>query len=166
MLQPAGEHVEAVDAAPPTPRVDLHLASRRQRLGGAAIDLGLLLACAAVPIAWELRLGLSQWKDAYLEVRLLGYALLAQLPLRAVQALLVARTGRSLGKWIVKTRIVRSDGRTVGFVHGVLLRDWLPLVLTLGASCLALADWIFALRADHRCLHDHIADTVVVRTQT
>lgn len=108
-----------------------------------------------------------------------------------VQAVLITRTGQSLGKRLLGLRIVRPDGRLPGFARGVLLRSWLfllpyavvnlllpelwfelaselgftPMLMMLltylGYAAHAI-DPIFILGGARRCLHDHVAGTDVV----
>jgi uncharacterized RDD family membrane protein YckC len=55
----------------------------------------------------------------------------------ALQTYLAAHRGSSIGKRLVGLAVVREDGSPVDFVHGVLLRSWLP-----GAAVLALAAYL------------------------
>ena len=64
-------------------------------------------------------------------------------------------------------RIVRLDGRPVGFVEAVLLRSWMFGLLgwvPRAGSFLGLADILFIFRRDRRCLHDLLAGTKVIET--
>ncbi len=111
----------------------------------------------------------------------------------AYQSYLAAHHGRSIGKWYVGLRIVRTGGGPVGFVHGVLLRSWLfgAVVLAVAAALtrpfasgafflrvatftpLAVGAGLVALcvatltrdRDEHRGLHDRLADTKVVEAE-
>lgn len=80
-------------------------------------------------------------------------------------ALLTMR-GQSLGKCLCGIRIVRAgDGGKAGFVRVVLLRWFLFAVvqsLQVIGPILAFVDYGMVLRPDKRCLHDHVADTLVV----
>jgi uncharacterized RDD family membrane protein YckC len=89
----------------------------------------------------------------------------ATLPLLVYQWFLIATTGKSLGKRWCRIKIVRTDGRPVGLVSGVLLREWIPMAIGfipwIGTP-VGLLDAAFILRANRRCLHDHIARTKVI----
>jgi uncharacterized RDD family membrane protein YckC len=80
----------------------------------------------------------------------------------------VALTGQSIGKRLIGTRIVLADGTPAGFVHGVLLREWLLLpyrgVPILG-GVIGLGDVLAIFRRSRRCLHDDVAGTLVVRAR-
>lgn len=82
--------------------------------------------------------------------------------------------GQSPGKNLLRIKIVRFDLTPAGFVHGVLLRLWvfvgasealdlfvpgMPWLLGL----FGFLDSVAIFGDDRRCLHDHLADTIVVR---
>jgi uncharacterized RDD family membrane protein YckC len=97
---------------------------------------------------------------------LLVLGLLVFLGIAIYQWILISRTGQSLGKRWTGIRIERMDGSRVTFGTGVVLRNWIPKLM----SAIPYLGWIFQLvdclyiyRQDHRCLHDHIAGTRVVR---
>ncbi len=94
------------------------------------------------------------------------------------QLVLLAGNGWTLGKKICSIRIVRTDGRRAGLGRIFWLRMVLPgfigFLLNLppliigGApenlgSVFALVDALFIFGATRRCLHDYMADTIVVR---
>jgi uncharacterized RDD family membrane protein YckC len=92
--------------------------------------------------------------------------LLAWLGVNGIQAYKIATTGQSLGKRVLRMKIVRADGQPVGFGRGVLLRCWLVYLVTVLVPfglgfILYFVDALFLIRADRRCLHDLIADTRV-----
>lgn len=74
---------------------------------------------------------------------------------------LITSQGQSMGKRWADIRIVRTDGRLPGFLHGVVLRSWTMVVLSGLCSPFWLADALFVFRADRRTLHDLIASTRV-----
>jgi uncharacterized RDD family membrane protein YckC len=99
------------------------------------------------------------------------------LPVLALQWVLIVVRGQSIGKLLLRTRIVLEDGSLPGFGRGVALRAWpllflqlLQLTLPIGMlggkqplALLALADALFIFRrGERRCLHDYIAGTWVV----
>ena len=76
--------------------------------------------------------------------------------------ILIAKRGQSVGKAAVGIKIVRTDGSRAGFWRIAGLR-W--LVMMLGSSLIGLiglVDVLMIYRSDRRCLHDLIADTIVV----
>jgi len=79
--------------------------------------------------------------------------------------LLVTR-GQTIGKALFKIRIVRPDGAPASAARVIGLRYGLDAVtgLTTGSLLIyAVIDGLFIFRESRRCLHDLIADTVVVR---
>jgi len=89
----------------------------------------------------------------------------------SLQVLLLSLRGQNLGKLIVGLRVVRaSDGAPAGFVHAALLRFVLPVALLFLLNLLPglgflffLVDFCFIFGEQHRCLHDLIAGTRVVK---
>ena len=89
-----------------------------------------------------------------------------------IQIYWLATRGQTLGKHWMKIRIVRLDGGNPGFFGAVVLRGFIPgliyvvLARTIGrgaASLFLLVDLLAIFGAEHRCLHDLIAGTKVVR---
>ena len=84
-----------------------------------------------------------------------------------VNAVLITKSGQSLGKKMVGTRMVdQQSGAPVGFVQGYLVRSFafgtltsLPFV----GIFIALADIIFLFTENHQTLHDRLAKTLVVK---
>jgi len=73
--------------------------------------------------------------------------------------------GGTLAKKIMGLRIVRTDGSRAGFVRLFFGRGAvavLPACIPLLGSLWALIDSLLIFRQSRQCLHDQIADTVVV----
>jgi uncharacterized RDD family membrane protein YckC len=77
-------------------------------------------------------------------------------------ALIVDR-GQSLGKWLMRIRIVKQDGSPAGFLHGVVLRSWVTGWIWTVVCGSMLVDAACLLRDDRRALHDLLAGTKVVK---
>ena len=81
----------------------------------------------------------------------------------------VARSGQSIGKRVMGLRVVKVGGDHASVWTILLLRNAVPVIVSavpvLGQA-FALANLAAGLREDGRCLHDHIAGTVVVRAPT
>ena len=100
-------------------------------------------------------------------ISLIGLSIILSLALGIYQLVIISRDGQSIGKRIMKIRIVKyEDNSNPGFVHAVLLRAFvngliggIPLV----GPFYALADPLFIFGEEHRCLHDLIASTKVVQ---
>ncbi len=159
------------------------LASRWLRLGAALLDelltnfcalpgmimLGpsalMLLARLAVPGREALSnsdLEMLAGMTSAIGVLLLGIALCA-----VVQIWMLAGRGQTVGKRLLGIRIVRVQGdANPGFVHAVLLRSVVPVLLR-AIPVFGVVFWLidvgFIFRDDQRCLHDLIAGTKVVQ---
>lgn len=79
-----------------------------------------------------------------------------------LQTVLIATSGQSIGKKMLAIRIVRTSGAHAGFVHGVLLRSWVAMIINSAFGVFWFVDSLFIYSDSRRCLHDHIADTMVV----
>ena len=79
---------------------------------------------------------------------------------------LVATNGQSIGKRLVGIKIVRSDGSRASLARIFLLRNVvnaLPNLLPYVGWLYQLIDPLFIYQASRQCVHDRIADTIVVR---
>jgi uncharacterized RDD family membrane protein YckC len=80
-----------------------------------------------------------------------------------VQAVLLTRSGQTIGKKIFNIRIVSIEtGENAGFVTNVLKRSVLNWFLSI-IPIYSLVDILFIFNKDRRCVHDKIAGTSVVR---
>jgi len=78
---------------------------------------------------------------------------------------LLTKHGQTLGKALLKIRIVRTNGNKVSAVRIIGLRYGLGMVSSaalLPALAYGVIDSLFIFRKSRRCLHDLIADTTVV----
>ena len=154
--------------APPQSRVQdfsplsssgLELASRGRRLAGSLIDTGIYCTIVDV-ITIIFSLSLTSPTD-------FAKASLMALPLHLlIQGYFLATRGQSVAKIILGTRILRPDGSPVGAARIVGLRLLLPALI----GMIPVIGWIFSFanslmifRESRRCLHDDIADTIVVK---
>ena len=73
------------------------------------------------------------------------------------------RRGQSIAKRILKMRIVDADdGSLPGFLRGVIVRAWVPALINQFCSLFSLVDALFIFGEESRCVHDLMANTVVV----
>jgi uncharacterized RDD family membrane protein YckC len=159
--------------APPQARVDdvepategLQLATRGARLRAALIDvvLGVFLVWLVARLTSfdAFATGSASMWTPQLATPLLGIAIFL-----AVHGWLLVRRGQTVGKVVVKIRIVRPDGTLASPVRVLALRygvGWLATLVPAAGQIWGLLDALMIFRADHRCLHDRIADTLVVK---
>jgi uncharacterized RDD family membrane protein YckC len=148
------------------------LASRESRLGASLIDIFILmvpmfLLSFAIMGSWTGfatgAKGGDEGKEMLVTVvvAVSGIALYALINWR-----LLERAGQTVGKRLLGIRIVRSDGSAAGARH-IVLRRYTPYSL-LGAIPLlgpfiSLLNVCFIFRESRKCLHDEVADTIVVK---
>lgn len=98
-----------------------------------------------------------------------GYAMayvLALVVFFAIQGWLLHERSQTLGKIALGIRIVRTDGSraTVGRLIGLrMVPMWLISLVPLIGPFISLIDSLLIFRESRHCLHDDIADTIVVR---
>lgn len=158
---PPQAHVEDVtESSDP-----LDLASRTSRFWAAVID-GLI----AIFMIW-LASRLTPWdpfhpKDTGMSALQPVNALIGIVLYLAVHGYLLATRGQSIGKVLLKIRIVRPDGSPVSFQRLAGLRCALPglfQIMPAIGMVYSLVDCLLIFRASRRTLHDLIADTIVVK---
>ena len=143
----------------------VQLASRKRRLAAAMIDGGIILLSFWVLskfTAWNLfdPQGTDAWRTA-LRNGLIGFTLFV-----LVQGYLLGARGQTVGKALLGMRIVRPDGarasalRLLGGRFGV--GGILGLVPVVG-PIYGVVESLFIFRSSRRCLHDQIADTIVIK---
>jgi uncharacterized RDD family membrane protein YckC len=128
-------------------RPPIELASRAARLGAAVLDTIVIVSAGAF--------GATIHPAAiFIAVAAIG----------GVNLWTLHRRRASIGKLAFGLRIVRSDGADVELWRIVFLR-WLPVFLA-GATrylgILAVFDALFIFGRARRCVHDYLANTVVV----
>ena len=92
----------------------------------------------------------------------------------------ICARGQSVGKRLLRIRIVNGEGHAPGFFRGVVLRGWVPLFASIyavnlagdtffisdlaqiGIQFLSFANIVAIFMEPPRCLHDHLAGTYVV----
>ena len=149
-----------------------------RRLLAAAIDW-LIVIAVSVGIVWAsselFGFGLLSGEDTGTLARIAGA--LIGLGVVVIVALLYAPTvmahtnGRTLGKLALRLRVIRLNGRPMGFAWSVLREIAVKLLLfvvALGPATIGMA-WIADMLwplwdGEHRALHDIVARTRVVRS--
>lgn len=150
-------------------------ASKWVRLIGYFVDNLLLILSAWLglqAVVWLSALGfgfenpintIRRQEAPRFEVLLLLGAIPAALV--AIQWMLLASSGQSLAKKLLMIRIVTDSGKVPGFLRAVVLRNWIPLLvsaLPVVGACFRLIDPAFLVFNNRKCVHDYIAGTRVV----
>ena len=79
-----------------------------------------------------------------------------------MQLVLLAKNGQTIGKKILGIKIVdKVSLENPGFIRSGLVRGFLSLFTI--TIIVPLVDWIWIFRKGSRCVHDHIAGTIVIR---
>jgi uncharacterized RDD family membrane protein YckC len=85
----------------------------------------------------------------------------------ALHGYLLVKRGQTIGKMLLGIRIVRPDGSAASLVRILGLRygvGYVIAALHIGVLMVfSLIDCLLIFRASRRCLHDLIADTIVVK---
>ncbi len=158
--------------APPEADVEVssgaenELAGRGARLGGAIIDTLLMLV-----IIWPLMFFTDYVERAATDsLEPIDYVLTTVpgfIMFFVFHGYLLATRGQTIGKMLVKTRIVSvEDGKILRFGPLIGLRYvpiWVASLIPGVGSILAVIDVLFIFREDRRCVHDLIAGTKVIR---
>jgi uncharacterized RDD family membrane protein YckC len=153
-----------------TPR-EAVLAGRGTRLGAVMID-GLIFGLSIVP--GLVLLTMVGGTDSSLEfmrqqdrAASIGFGLVALLffGVAVWNCVLLHRRGQTIAKKMLGIRVVRKDGSRCGLAR-IFFARYLPVTL-LGmvpfvGGLVSLVDALLIFRDDRRCLHDEIADTIVV----
>ena len=149
-------------------------ASRWQRLGAAFID-GLIVGLCAFPLTmwWALRQGtLSHFshRDLFADLPFVQptfviVSIVLLLGVIACNLALLNHNSQTIGKRALGIKIVRTDGSPVALSRVVFLR-WLPTGIAgripFIGRFVALADVLVIFGSERRCIHDYIADTIVI----
>lgn len=162
-------------AAPAAPVADsaprqLELAGRGMRLGAVIVD-GLVYGVATMPMTMAVLFvaGMANLKDT----RNLGIAagiaggvgLLLFLGAIVGNCVLLHRNGQTIAKKLLGIRVVRRDGSRCGLAR-IFFARFLPVTflgfIPFVGGLVSLVDALLIFRDDRRCLHDEIADTIVV----
>lgn len=148
-----------------------NLASRDRRLVAALLDTLFLLILLVPPlyVAGGLKLLAETFRSGIEAKQSFGQQMIGVLAGLALYLLLngylLAKRGQTLGKRIVKTKVVDLAGNRPSFNRLVFIRHLIPNLVAnipIVGTWLTLLDVIFIFRNDHRCLHDHLAGTRVV----
>ncbi len=137
------------------------LASLYQRFFGSMID-GFITMTILLPIM--LKMGLFENAES-VQTQIIVF-LLGFLSIIIIHGYFLYTRGQSIGKMLVGTQIVGLNGRLLSLERIIFLR-YMPLQIVAQipviGQIIAIFDAIMIFNPDRRCLHDHIASTVVVQ---
>jgi uncharacterized RDD family membrane protein YckC len=151
---------------------EMVLAERLTRLGAAILDNVIVLVAVYAPlmlvIFGDSSPGPTSDDDGVSPVVIAGAA-------GAVLGLVVwswftlrylIRGSQSIAKKLLDIKVVRSDGSRASVSRIIWLRNfviWLLSLVPLLGAVVALLDVLFIFGESRQCLHDKIADTIVIK---
>jgi uncharacterized RDD family membrane protein YckC len=148
------------------PRTPTALADRSTRLGALILDSIIFMAMVYLPLLLTIGMAVVRRDgremdggSAMVGVVLAGIGLIAWCWLTIVY---VNRKGQSIAKKLVGIKVVRSDGSAAALGRIFWLRNIVNGLLGL-IPLYALVDALFIFADSRQCLHDKIADTIVVK---
>lgn len=139
------------------------LAGRAERLGAVIVD-NLMVSVLLFPGYMLLLEAAPRWAHVIAPVAWVATPL--ALVLVGINIFLLVRDGQTVAKRWFDIRIVRADGTRCAATRLLGMRYVLPMLI--GAlPCIgplfSLVDALTIFRDERRCLHDDMADTIVVR---
>ncbi len=171
------ENTEPTSNPYATPQADLsiqrapheaELAGRGRRLGAATIDSLIMMVFSLVPViaffgGWTAYLSAAQSGEYMVTVGVTVFGFVMYI---LVNGYFLSKTSQSIGKKLLGIKIVRTSGANADFLRIVTRRlmpvsalNFVPVV----GPYLGVVDALFIFRQSKKCLHDDIADTVVIR---
>jgi len=148
---------------------EIELAERGTRLLAVIVDIFIL----AAPLVF-MAIFLDIKNSADILAKVFGViAVLSSIGITMTDLVLVYRHGQTLGKRLFSIKIVDADGSRAGLLQILLVRTWgipfLSAILAAGlnipiiGTLIALLDHLAIFQNSRRCLHDLIANTIVVK---
>ena len=148
-------------------------ADRGTRFGAAIVD-GIITTIIAMPFVIAMFRGMNVSAvdtppsfDPSLIFGPLGLlSLVLSIAWIAYTIHLVQKNGQTIGKKLLNIKVVRSDGSRASLGRIFWLRNVvnaIPGAIPLVGNLYVLADHLFIFGEKRQCLHDKIADTIVVK---
>ncbi len=147
------------------------LAERATRLGAASLDgiifiIPVLIAVTPLMLALMNQQGIENMPSALWMNWVIGIASTIILAVLITNLIFWHRYGQSIGKRILKIKIVRADGSRAGLRRIFFLRLMVPGLIgaiPFAGGVFSLVDSLMIFRDSRKCLHDNIADTLVIK---
>ena len=133
------------------------LAERGTRLAAAIVDSIVFMGMVYVPLILSFLTHSDVMPAVGLGGALIGFAVWVWLSIRYMRS-----NGQSIGKKLLSIKVVRSDGSPVSLGRLIWLRNvvnWLISIIPL----YGIIDSLFIFGDSRQCLHDKLADTIVVK---
>ena len=157
--------------APPTaevkdiydPTAPLELADRGTRLAAAIVDGVIFIAMCYLPALVMVGIGSATGQEGAgmvipaLVAGAVGFGVWCWLTIPRVIA-----NGQSIAKKMLGIKVVRSDGSPASFGRIFWLRNVVNGLLAM-MPLYQFIDWLFIFGESRQCLHDKLADTIVIK---
>ena len=154
----------------PEPQAFAVPADRGTRLGAAILDSVVFVLAVYLPLIVTLfstaRMEMAPPEEADqferlavggAVVGLIGFVIWAWFTLK-----FMARNSQSIAKKWLQIKVVRADGSQVSLGRLILLRNAVVWILSL-IPMFGIVDVLFIFGESRQCLHDRIADTIVIK---
>lgn len=115
------------------------------------------------------------WFNLPLTEIIIGFTFVASIIYTIWQIYWMTKYGQSIGKRLLKIRVIRINGDNAGFIHNILLREVvygviasIVSIMTLGFGSLIflfIPCMVFATSWHRRTLQDFLAGTIVVKVK-
>lgn len=147
---------------------EAELAGRGERFGAAMLDGIISLVVVGGPLFFSFSWDAVNAGDFASAVNPIGagIAVLAALALIGVTIHLVNKNGQTIGKKVVGIKVVRSDYSRASLGRIWWMRNFvnaIPGLIPYVGNVYSLVDHCFIFNERRQCLHDKIADTIVVK---
>jgi uncharacterized RDD family membrane protein YckC len=141
--------------------VDGELAGRGSRLGAVIVDALIFIIPGALAGFGFAALRHASGIGVALVVGLIGVVSLV-----IINLVMLHRSGQTIGKRVVGVKIVRTNGDRAGLARIFFLRSLVPGLfgtIPIAGHVFTIVDDLFIFRESRRCLHDLLADTIVIQ---
>lgn len=161
--QAPGAYVEDINVTE-----DGELAERGTRLGAVIIDSLIFLVpglFAIVPAMFFARQGSAVGMGVGAIIAF-SIGILGILALLIINFVVLHRTAQTIGKRLLAVKIIRTDGSRAGLTRIFFLRMLVPGLIggiPFVGMIFSIIDPLFIFQESRRCIHDLIADTVVIK---
>lgn len=138
------------------------LAGRGERLAAAIID-GLCIGGLGIVAALVVPAMKDRPNAANIAMIVAGVAVLVVV---VINLYLLYTSAATIGKRAMKIRIARTDGSQPSLSRLIFLRGlpvWLVSAIPYLGNVASLVDVLFIFGEERRCVHDRIADTIVIK---
>ena len=149
---------QAIVADVTDPAAGIELADRGTRLGATILDGLVVFAMVYLPFILSVTVA-DKGSAAWIALAVAGVGLIVWLFFTVKY---LGENGQSIGKKACKIKILRTDGSEVSISRVIIGRNLVNGVLGV-IPLYGLIDPLFIFGNKRRCVHDYIADTIVVK---